>query len=291
MNLITQTLADGLVLGSGYTLLALGFALVFGVLGVLNVAHADFAVLSAYASLFVLSTLGGGLVVAIVVAVVVGALTGALLHGLVLRHLSTEQHLSAFVATLGVAFLLQYGIARVAGPQQRVFLPLIPNTYHDFGMFSLSNAQLLVGGATAVLVTALLWWIKRTPMGREIRAVSESEEAATVLGSNVARVKLITIMAATAIAGLAGVLLANQFGAVTPFMGAAIALKMFVVVLVAGMGTLIGPVLVALGLGLAEAFTVAYVGSQWQNLAGFVLLVIVLLVRPQGVFGRLVRAG
>lgn len=121
--------------------------------------------------------------------------------------------------------------------------------------------------------------------------MSESEEAATVLGSNVARVKLITIMAATAIAGLAGVLLANQFGAVTPFMGAAIALKMFVVVLVAGMGTLIGPVLVALGLGLAEAFTVAYVGSQWQNLAGFVLLVIVLLVRPQGVFGRLVRAG
>lgn len=154
MNLITQTLADGLVLGSGYTLLALGFALVFGVLGVLNVAHADFAVLSAYASLFVLSTLGGGLVVAIVVAVVVGALTGALLHGLVLRHLSTEQHLSAFVATLGVAFLLQYGIARVAGPQQRVFLPLIRNTYHDFGVFSLSNAQLLVGGATAVLVTA-----------------------------------------------------------------------------------------------------------------------------------------
>lgn len=291
MNLITQTLADGLVLGSGYTLLAMGFALVFGVLGVLNVAHADFAVLSAYASLFVLTTFGGGLVVAVLVAVAAGALTGALLHGLVLRHLRTEQHLSAFVATLGVAFLLQYGIARVAGPQQRVFLPLIRNTYHDFGLFSLSNAQLLIGGTTVLLVTALFWWIKRTPMGREIRAVSESEEAATVLGSNVARVKLVTIVAATAIAGLAGVLLANQFGAVTPFMGATIALKMFVVVLVAGMGTLIGPVLVAMGLGLAEAFTVAYVGSQWQNLAGFVLLVIVLLVRPQGVFGRLVRAG
>ena len=103
--------------------------------------------------------------------------------------------------------------------------------------------------------------------------------------------KLTTIVVATAMAGLAGVLLGHLFGAIGPFMGAAIALKMFVVVLVAGVGSISGPVVIGLALGVVEALTVAYVGSAWQQIGGMVALVIVLLWRPYGVFGRTVRAG
>lgn len=291
MDVFFQTIVDGLVLGSGYTLLALGFALVYSVSGVLNVAHVEFYMLGAFAAVFANNWFGGGLVLALFAGVLVSAAGGALLHITVLRRFTTDQHLPAFVATIGVSIFMQFGMGRLVGSRQRLFPNLFTNTYHDLGPVMISNKQLLVWAATGLLVVCLAWWIRRTPMGREIRAVAESEEAAAILGIRTGWVKLITIVVATAMAGFAGVLLGHLFGSINPFMGTTIALKMFVVVLVAGVGSISGPVVVGLALGVVESLTVAYVGSAFQQVAGMVALVIVLLWRPHGLFGRTVRAG
>jgi len=286
-----QTLVDGLVLASTYSLLALGFALIFGVLGVLNVAHADFAVLSAYIALVLVQAVGGGLVVALLAAIAVGVLSGIVLQTAILRKLSTEQHLSAFIATVGVAFILQYGIARIFDARPRSFPSLMSSQYHRIGGVTISNPQLLVIGVTAVTTAFLLIWLRRSASGRDIRAIAENETVAAILGVNVRRVRLLTICIATTMATVAGVLLSNLSGAVTPFVGSELSLRMFVIVLVAGMGSIGAPVIVAVALGLTEAVTVVYIGAQWQNLAGFAVLLLVLLVRPQGIAGRVVRLG
>lgn len=291
MSQVLQTLVDGLVLGSTYSLLALGFALVFGVLGVLNVAHAEFAVLSAYLALVTANSLGANLLVALLTAVAVGVLSGVVLQTAVLRKLSTDQHLSAFIATVGVSFVIQYGIARVFGARPQSFPPLIPAEFHTIGGVTIANPQLLIMGMAAATVVCLLVWLRRSASGREIRAVAENETVASILGVNVTRIRLLTICIATTMAAVSGVLLANLNGAVTPFIGSELSLKMFVIVLVAGMGSIGTPALVALGLGLTESITVVYIGAQWQNFAGFVVLVLVLLLRPQGIAGKAVRLG
>lgn len=286
-----QTAMDGLVLGSTYALLALGFALVFGVLGVLNVAHADFAVLGAYIALISVDAFGGGLLTALAAAIVTGVVSGLMLQFAVLRRLRTDQHLSAFIATLGVAFVLQYGIARIFGPRDRTFDPLISTNFRTFGGVTISDPQLLVIGVTGATMAGLLLWLRKSSTGRQIRAVAESETVASILGVHVYRVRAFTICIATSMATVAGVLLTNLNGAVEPFLGADLALRMFVIVLVAGMGSIGAPVLVAFGLGLTESITVVYVGAQWQNFAGFFVLLLVLLLRPQGLAGRMVRLG
>lgn len=291
MDILVQTVIDGLVLGSGYTLLALGFALVYSVSGVLNVAHAEFYMLGAYAAVFANSWWGGGLVVALLAGVVAAALGGFILHVTVLRRFTTEQHLPAFLATIGFAMFMQFGLARIVSSRQRLFPDLFRNTYHSIGPATISNKQLLVWAATAGLVIALVRWINHSRMGREIRATAESEQAAAILGIRTSRVKLVSLVVATGMAGVAGVLLGHLFGAVSPFMGSLISLKMFVVVLVSGIGSISGPVVTGLALGVIESLTVAYVGSIWQQVAGMVALVIVLLWRPSGLFGRSVRTG
>lgn len=291
MSQALQTIVDGLVSGSTYALLALGFALVYGVLGVLNVAHADFAILGAYIALVCVDTFGGGLAMALLAAIVTGIVSGAVLQLLVLRRLTTEQHLSAFIISLGVAFVIQYGLGRVFGARDRSFPSLISAKYVELGAVTVSYPQLLVIGVTAVTMVALLVWLQKSSTGREVRAVAENETVASILGIHVEKVKLLTICIATTMATIAGVLLVNQTGAVDPFLGGKLALRMFVIVLVAGMGSISAPVVVAFALGLTEAITVVYIGAEWQNFAGFVVLLVVLLLRPQGLAGRAVRLG
>lgn len=291
MNILLQTVVDGLVIGSAFTLLALGFALIYNISGFLNVAHADFFMVGAYGSILLADATGSGLLGAVVGAVGVTVVGGAILYVLVLRRLNNQQHLAAFIATAGVGMFLVYGVARLIGPHERSFPQIASTVGQRIGPVVVSPAQLLVIGVTAALVTGLLLWIRRSATGRDIRAVAEHEEAAALVGIRVPFIKLVTICLATGLAGVAGVLLGNLYGVITPFVGADISLSMFVVVMVAGVGSLGGVVYTGIGLGLIQAFTIAYLGSEWQYFAGMVALLAALLLRPQGLFGRKLRTG
>lgn len=291
MTHIVQIVVDGVAIGSTYALVALGFTLVFGVVGVLNVAHADFYMLGAFVSLWVGTNAALGTVVGVIAAVAAGAVGGLLIYLIVLRRLAQDQVMAVFIATLGLSFFLQNFVARIAGPDTVAATPLFQSGFHDVGGVAISDAQILLIGATGVLAIGLVKWISLSDIGRSMRAVAENGPLARMVGINVAAVLIVTIMVASAIAAIGGVLVTNVSQTVSPFLSNEVALKMFIVAMVAGAGSVGGAVIAGLGLGIVESFAVAYLGSSWQHIAGFVILVVVLMVRPRGLFGKVARVG
>jgi branched-chain amino acid transport system permease protein len=244
----------------------------------------------AYATWYVLGAVGGGIGMGFVTAIAVGLVAAIVLYFVVLKRIPPDQPMGVFIATLGISMFLQNVIARFVGPDDRSFPTLLPPAFHHVGPILVSDSQLLLLGLTVGLVFVLFWWIGRTSMGREIRAVSENRNVARMLGVNVPFVMVTTLVVACVIAGITGFVFGNLYGAINPFMSQPMALKMFVVSLVAGTGSFRGAVAVGLGLGVLEALTASYIGSSWQDMGGLVALVAVLFLRPQGLFGQPARA-
>jgi branched-chain amino acid transport system permease protein len=226
-----------------------------------------------------------------IIAILAGAIAGVLLYVIVLRRLRQEEMLAIFIATLGVSFFVQHLVARIVGPDTRASKALFQSSFHDIGGVKISDAQFLLLGAMAVIAIALIKWIGLSRIGRDMRAVAENGFLARVVGVNVVATMVITIAVASGIAAAGAVLVTNVTQTVSPFLATEIALKMFIVALVAGAGSVGGAVIAGLGLGIAESFAVAYLGSSWQHVVGLVILVIVLMIRPQGLFGRAARIG
>jgi branched-chain amino acid transport system permease protein len=291
MTHVVQIIFDGVVIGSTYALVALGFTLVFGVVGVMNVAHSDFYMLGAYVSLWIGTNAGLGTVVGVLAAIAAGAGAGLLLYLVILRQLSQEQMMAVFIATLGLSFFIQNFVARFVGPDTVASTPLFHSSFHSVGGIAVSDAQMLLLAATAVLGVGLVKWIGLSGIGRSMRAVAENGPLARMVGINVAMVLVVTVMVASAIAALGGVLVTNVTQTVSPFLSNEIALKMFIVAMVAGAGSVGGAVIAGVGLGIVESFAVAYLGSSWQHIAGFAILVAILMVRPRGLFGKVARVG
>lgn len=289
MTYVVQIVVDGVVIGSTYALVALGFTLVFGVLGTLNMAHADFYMLGAYVSLWVGTSVGT--LVGILAAVLAGAIAGALLYVIILRRLDQQDTVPAFIATIGISYFLENFIARIVGPQTQPSPPLFASTYHYIYGVAISDAQILLIGATIVIGAAMSRWVGSSNIGRDMRALAENNFLARTVGVRAGLVMMVTLSVASGIAALGGVLVTNVTLTVTPFMAVEIAVDMFVVAMVAGAGSIGGSVVGGLGLGIAESFAVAYLGSAWQYIVGLLLLIVVLMVRPQGLFGRATRVG
>ncbi len=285
-----QVLVDGIVLGAGYALVAIGFALTYGVSGVLNAAHADFVMLGAFA--FILfAAIGLPLLGAVALALIITSLLSGLLYILVFKRLGSTRLLAAFVASLGLSMILQYGVARVAGPDLTMVPSITPVASIELlGMF-VTYRQIAIVGAFIVFGIPSVAIVRAQNLGSAMRAVSESETVAAMLGVNVGLVKFGTLALGGCLAAVAGVVLGNYFGAVSPFLGQSLGLKMFAAVLAAGLGRITGAMAIALGLGLFEAFVVRLWGAGLQSLGAMVLIVLVLLIRPQGVWGTVRRAG
>jgi branched-chain amino acid transport system permease protein len=286
-----QILFDGLASGAGYVLVALSFSLIFGVVGVLNVAQADFYMLGAYVSIYAMLHLGTNVAVGAAAALVGGVLVGLVLYWVVVRRLQSEQQMAAFVATLGLSMFLENVIARIAGPNPQTFPQLIPQHFYTFAgvVFPAPSVVLIV--VALIMSAGLLSWLKYAPFGRNVRAVAESRFIAAVLGINVRRTMVVAITLSTVTAMFGGLIIGNAQGTVTPFLGTSLAIKMFIVALVAGAGSVTGVVVVGFSLGIVESLTVAFVSSAWQDMAGLLVLVLVLLLRPQGIFGQEARVG
>ena len=288
---MVQTIIDGIMIGGSSALVAVGFTRLIGVLRVMNVAHGDFAMLGVFTSVLVASTLNLGTVAGTVAGIVVGGLAGIAVSLLVLRRLTNEQTLAVFIATLGLSFALQHLVARVAGPETRATDGLFATHFYHVGSASVSNAQLLMLVGTLVIAFALMWAIGATSAGRDMRAVAENAVLARVVGINPTRVMALTMMVASAIAAIGGILVTNVTHTASPFLGSDLSFKMFVVALVAGAGSLGGALIAAFGLGIIESVASAQLGSSWQQLTGLLVLIAVLMVRPQGLFGRAARVG
>ena len=286
-----QHLVDGIGVGCLYALLATGFTLIFGVMGIMNVAHADFYMVAVFTYLFVASVSHLGVVAGVVAGVVVAGFLGAVLFFGVLDRIDQSRPLALFTATLGVSYVLENFVAKIVAFQTKSIPALFPSQPLLVLGVRFSTAQLVLLAATIVMSGGLTLWLRRSALGRFTRAVSENIMLAELVAIDTRRVRLVAVVLAAAMAGVGGLLVANTSLSINPFVADSVSLKMFAVAVVAGIGSVEGAVVVGLVLGMTESLTVGYAGSQWQNVAGLLAMVVVLMVRPNGLFGRVRRIG
>jgi branched-chain amino acid transport system permease protein len=291
MTELVQVVLNGLIIGSEYVLVAIGFTLIFGVMGVMNVAQADFYALGAFVMIWMCVNAGLGVVAGAILGSLSGLLFGVLYYFLVLSRLGEKDFFAAFIGSVGVSYFIENLLTSIVGSQGEAVPPLLPSTFHSWGGLLISDPQILLLAATLAISVGLLLVLKRTPFGRDIRAVSESRFLAAATGVNCRLVIIGSVAIASVIATIGGVLVSATTLTITPFSGGDVVLEMFVVAIVAGMGSVGGATIVGFGLGVIESMTVAYIGSSWEEVAGLLVLVVVLILRPQGLFGRQVRIG
>jgi branched-chain amino acid transport system permease protein len=287
-----QQIINGLLLGGIYALFAVGLTLSLGVLRVMNTAHGATLALSAILAVRVAEDHAISLPVFIVVAALVGCGIGILIDLLALRPLAAFSRgrsieMPSLVATLGVLFMLQT-VSQKLTDSQLINVPttVVKDQLVTVGPFHFRSILLITFGLGVTLM--LITWavVNRTQLGRAIRAIAADSEAAEIIGIRSGPLKLVTMAASGALAGVAGALLGAALGAVDYGTGESQLLKGFCVVILGGIGSVVGALTGGLLLGLAEGLTIFVFGTSWQPAAAFVLLLLFLLVRPYGVFGR-----
>ena len=300
---LPQTIINGLTLGSVYALIALGYSMVYGILKLLNFAHGDVYMIGAYlgyAVLIVFLPASGPLlpIPLIILLMFIAAMVGCSVLGVVIerfayRPLRNAPRIAPLISALGVSFILQNLIQLTVSPRPLSYGSgtLIPlDSALSLGSdFRIHTARILVIGTTIALMVGLSYFIRSTKWGRAMRAVAMDIDAAAMMGVDVDRVIVITFVIGSALAGVGGVLVGIVFFSIQHTMGFLAGLKGFTASVVGGIGSIPGAVAGGLLIGLAEAFASVYISVTFKDGIAFLVLVIVLLIRPGGLFGH-VRA-
>lgn len=287
-----QQLVNGLTLGSVYAVIAIGYTLVFGVLNIVNMAHGGIIMMGAYIGLLLVTVAGWGLFPALIGAMVGGAILGYLLEVLALRPLRGKKvtHLAPLISTIGVSIFLESVALLVFGPQTRAF-PTDYNQLMDFGPFKISEIQIISMGTAIVLMVLLTLLLNKTRIGKAVRATAENIETASLLGIHTRRIITFTVMLASALGAAAGVLIALSFNAIEPTMGTSMGFKGLAVLIMGGLGNVGGAMAGGFILGVAEVFSVAYGASSFRDAVAFGLIILILFIRPQGLFAKAGKGG
>ena len=290
MATFLQQLINGISLGSVYALFALGFTLIFGVLEIINLAHAAILAVGALLAYTLFTSLGAGLVVALLGASIGTGVLGVVIDFLAFRPLRTRRagRLASLITSIGVALIL-VNLAQILWGSEPLSYPpgTVPLRFFTGGGVTVSLLQILVLATTLLLLIGLRVLLTRTKVGMAIRAVAESPATATLLGIPFDRVVVFTFFLSSALGGVAGVLVGMLLqGSVSPFMGNAYGLKGLAAIILGGMGDITGAVLGGLAMGIGEIMIVQYLNSSYRDGVAFGLLFLVLIVRPTGLLGR-----
>ena len=288
--MLEQQLVNALSLGCVYALFALGFTLIFGVLGVINLSHGAIFMVGAYAAEQAVVRFAFPLWGALLFAFVFCGTLGLLVDFLVLRPLRARNapHLIPMIATIGVAIILNNGIQGIFGAQNLRFPSgLVSEDSLHLGGITLTALELGIILMSFVLMGVLLLALKKTQLGRALRAIAESPKAAYLVGINVEGLFYLTSFVAAGLGGVAGVLIGLYSNALFPLMGQPMLHKGIAVIILGGMGDIRGALIGGLFLGFAEVLSVAYIGSSMRDAVAFGLLFVILLLRPKGLFGTL----
>ncbi|MBI4635882.1 MAG: branched-chain amino acid ABC transporter permease [Candidatus Rokubacteria bacterium] len=276
-------LLHGLVFGAALGLLALGLTVIFGLLGVMNFAHGELYMMGAYAGIAVIGVTHSFWVALVVAPLLVGAL-GALTEAATLRPLYKREPLYALILTFGLALAFREGVRQIFGGDMRRILPPVTGSTPLLGM-TYPNYRLFLLATSSLLLVAIWLFFTRTRAGVIVRAAVQDAEMLDGLGVNVPRVFTLTFAGSAALAALAGLLLAPIF-TVYPQMGVEMILLAFIVVILGGMGSMGGSVVAAFVIGIAQSLFSLWMNPQRVAIAIFGIMILVLIVRPRGFFGR-----
>jgi branched-chain amino acid transport system permease protein len=292
MTTFLQQLVNGLSLGSIYALIALGYTMVYGVLRLINFAHGDVYMVGAYVGYYLSRKLQGkepSIISALLVMVgsmIVCALLGMLIERLAYRPVRREARLTLLITAIGVSLFIENVAQLVFGPDPKFFPSLAPRTDFIVAGVRLTSEQITVIVVAMLLMLLLRYFILRTRTGKAMRAVSFSLDASRLMGISTDRIISITFALGSALAAAAGVLIGMQIPKIDPLMGIMYGLKAFVAAVLGGIGSIPGAVLGGLLIGISEVMVVGYLSSTYREAIAFGILILVLILRPQGLLGR-----
>ena len=294
MDIFLQQLINGLTIGSLYALVALGYTMVYGVMKLINFAHGDLVAFSAYVGLTIFSQLFGSsatsfvnIIIIFLLTALIVAFVGVLLERLAYRPLRTAPRLSAVVSALGAALVIQNGIMLIWGPNMQIFpADLLPSTSWNIGGVILTFTQVCILILSAVLMAGLYVFINKTKMGTAIRATAIDQDAAKLMGINVNRVIMTIFIIGSMLGAIGGLFIGLYYRALTFDMGWLYGLNAFIAAIIGGIGNIPGAMIGGLLLGLFNALIAGYISTEWAETFTFILLIVILIVRPTGILGE-----
>jgi branched-chain amino acid transport system permease protein len=301
MDVLLQQIINGLVLGSVYALVALGYTMVYGIINLINFAHGEVLMVGALVSWTVVTALADTglpgwlkLLISLIVAVVVCAALNFLIEKVAYRPLRNAPRLAPLITAMGMSLLLQTLAMIIWKPNYKPYPILLPSEPFVIGGAVINTTQILILAATAITLIGLTWLVNRTKLGRAMRATAENPRVAALMGVKPDMVISATFIIGAALAALAGVMYAANYGSVQHTMGFLPGLKAFTAAVFGGIGNLPGAVVGGVLLGLIESLGAGYIGaltggvlgSHYQDIFAFIVLILVLTVRPQGLLGE-----
>ena len=284
-----QQLINGLILGSVYALLALGYTMVYGIIKLINFAHGDIYMMGAFIGYFLITKYHMNFFVALVLTMVLTAILGVVIEFLAYRPLRNSTRIAALITAIGVSFFLEYSMVRLVGANKHAFPQTLATVKYNLGPVSVTNVQLIILGVSIFLMLALQFIVQKTKMGKAMRAVSVDSDAAQLMGINVNSTISFTFALGSALAGAGGVLIGLYYNSVDPLMGMVPGIKAFVAAVLGGIGILTGAAVGGFMIGLLETFSVSIGLASYKDAVVYAVLIIILLVRPAGILGKNVK--
>jgi branched-chain amino acid transport system permease protein len=284
VDLLLQTIINGIMLGSVYAIVALGLTLIFGILEIPNFAHGALYMIGAYIAFFCISSFGAPYWLALLVSICTLYITGMGIERFVFRPFYKQPHISSFIVAVGLIFILENGALVLWGADFRRIAAPTNAIFNVLGT-TITSQRLLVIGVAALLIVAIHLFIKKTRLGAAIEATSQNREGAQLMGINTGFVGQATFGLGTALASVAAVLVAPIL-LISPVMGESVIAMAFVIIILGGMGSFVGAVIGGYMIGLLETMISTYITSYYAEAIIFGILVLVLAVKPTGLFGK-----
>ncbi|KOP80019.1 branched-chain amino acid ABC transporter permease [Cytobacillus solani] len=284
-----QQLINGISLGSIYALIALGYTMVYGIIKLINFAHGEVFMIGAFVGFYAIAGWGLGFFPALLLAMAVCAIFGVLIERIAYRRLRNATRIAALITAIGLSLLIQYVVIYFRGAQPEAYPDALSNKTFDLFGVQISSQSILILSVSIVLMILLQFIVHRTKIGKAMRAVSHDMDAARLMGINVNTTISATFAIGSALAGAAGVFFGVYYTKIEPLMGIIPGLKAFVAAVLGGIGIIPGAMVGGLVLGVVETIVSALGYSLWRDAAAFIILILILLFRPSGIFGKNAR--
>ena len=293
--MLLQQLINGLVIGSTYALVTIGFNMVYGVLELTNFAHSSFYMLAAYIGQFILLkffmtvSVPIALIITFLTSIIITAFLGALMDKIALEPIRIKKGapISSLISTVGVQTIINNSVLLIFGTVPLYFPDLLKlGKFTIYGGTVVQWIQVLILIMTLIIMLVLTFIVTRTRLGKSMRAISQNQVAARLMGININTVITLTFFIGTTVAGISGLMVAMYYQRVDTLMGASVGLKSFAAAVLGGMGSLPGAAIGGLLIGLLETLFAAYISSGYRDIVAFVILILVLLIRPSGLMGK-----
>lgn len=284
--MLIQQLMNGLILGSTYALIALGYTMVYGIIELINFAHGEIYMFGAFAGLILVTVLKVPFILAFLMAMALAALLGITVEYLAYRPLRRSSRLSALISAIGASIFLSNLALLIMGAQPYSFPSPFETKVYQTSLFIISRVEIAVLLSSFLLMIGLTFFVQKTKVGKAMRATAQDKDTASLMGININKIVTITFAIGSALGAAAGVMVGIYFHTVTPTMGLMPGLKGFVAAVLGGIGNIPGAMLGGFLLGVTEVIATAYISSQYRDAVAFALLIIVLLLKPAGLLGR-----